>query len=246
MVSENKFVDARTAADFQDWLCSAGREGMRDAAAYFRDNVLGAGRLANIIKLVKMARFVDPFFVASLSDQEMLDMVRTLELSQDFKADVDNLKKELSTFKTHCATYNRANPKFADFVNIGLVSPAASEATDVAEPAAAAADTPDEPASDDEDEVPADTRRAAHHRQLRAMAIQRFWHRHGNSIPSWDVVARRFALYQPSSATAERVFSIMKNHFDKRRNRADEELLAASVMLRYNELSSIASKRFLA
>ena len=63
-----------------------------------------------------------------------------------------------------------------------------------------------------------------------------FWRQHRLSLPHWSRLAFIVALFQPSSAAAERVFSMMEARFDDTQSNALEDYRAASVMLRYNEL----------
>ena len=60
-----------------------------------------------------------------------------------------------------------------------------------------------------------------------------WWRRHKLSLPHWSSAAYNLALVQPSSAAAERVFSILRSHFDDHQAGALEDLEAA-VMLAYN------------
>lgn len=46
---------------------------------------------------------------------------------------------------------------------------------------------------------------------------------------------KKILLVQPSSASAERVFSLLQNAFSKQQEAALEETVETSVMLRYND-----------
>ena len=61
-----------------------------------------------------------------------------------------------------------------------------------------------------------------------------WWARYEASLPNWSSVVKKILLVQPSSASAERVFSIMKNFFTDQQENALEETVEASVMLCYN------------
>ena len=60
------------------------------------------------------------------------------------------------------------------------------------------------------------------------------WVRHARTLPSWSAVVRKLLLVQPSSASGERVFSLMNHFFTHLQENALEETVEASVMLRYS------------
>ena len=62
-----------------------------------------------------------------------------------------------------------------------------------------------------------------------------WWRRHKNDLPKWADMARRIALCQPSSAAAERVFSLLQCTFGDRQDLALEVYVEASLMLQYNK-----------
>ncbi|KAK3725851.1 hypothetical protein QZH41_014072, partial [Actinostola sp. cb2023] len=62
-----------------------------------------------------------------------------------------------------------------------------------------------------------------------------WWSRNGATLPNWSSAVKKVLLVQPSSASAERVFSLMKNFFGNQQDAALEETVEASVMLRYNQ-----------
>ena len=53
-------------------------------------------------------------------------------------------------------------------------------------------------------------------------------------LPHWSAVAKKVLLVQPSSAAAERVFSVMEALFNRQQDSALEDTVEASVMLSYN------------
>ena len=61
-----------------------------------------------------------------------------------------------------------------------------------------------------------------------------WWRRHRLSLPHWSFAAHNLAFVQPSSAAAERVFSILRSHFDDHQAGVLEDYLEAAVMLAYN------------
>ena len=62
-----------------------------------------------------------------------------------------------------------------------------------------------------------------------------WWSRNEANLPNWSSVVKKVLLVQPSSASAERVFSIMKNFFTNQQDAALEQTVEASVMLYYNQ-----------
>ena len=61
-----------------------------------------------------------------------------------------------------------------------------------------------------------------------------WWLRNEANLPNWSSVVKKVLLVQPSSASAERVFS-MNNFFTSQQDAALEQTLEASVMLCYNQ-----------
>ena len=61
-----------------------------------------------------------------------------------------------------------------------------------------------------------------------------FWKQHANNIPNWKEVAAKLLLLQPSSAAAERVFSLLKNTFGEQQLNSLEDYLEASLIIQYN------------
>ena len=53
-------------------------------------------------------------------------------------------------------------------------------------------------------------------------------------IPKWSSACKIALLVQPSSAAAERVFSILSNCFKDQQTHSLEDYIEASVMLQYN------------
>ena len=63
----------------------------------------------------------------------------------------------------------------------------------------------------------------------------KWWARNASTLPRWAAVVKKILVVQPSSAAAERVFSLMNGCFSKQQEAALEETLEASVMLKYND-----------
>lgn len=61
-----------------------------------------------------------------------------------------------------------------------------------------------------------------------------WWSRHKVSLPHWADAAQKVSLVQPSSAAAERVFSLLKNSFSDRQLHSLQDYIEASLMLQYN------------
>ena len=56
-----------------------------------------------------------------------------------------------------------------------------------------------------------------------------WWKRHEQKLPNWCS-----ALVQPTSAAAERVFSLLQNSFSQRQSTSLEDYIETSIMLQYN------------
>ena len=64
--------------------------------------------------------------------------------------------------------------------------------------------------------------------------VVQWWKTHEPEIPNWADVCKLILLVQPSSAAAERVFSLLQNAFGRQQYRSLEDYIAVSVMLQYN------------
>ena len=63
-----------------------------------------------------------------------------------------------------------------------------------------------------------------------------WWKNHSNDLTCWSAAAEKILLVQPSSAAAERVFSLLKNSFGSFQDAALADYIQASLMFQYNEL----------
>jgi hypothetical protein len=63
----------------------------------------------------------------------------------------------------------------------------------------------------------------------------KWWSDHEITLPFWSTAVKKIMLVQPSSAPAERVFSLLQNAFNKQQDVALEETVEVSIMLRYNK-----------
>ena len=61
-----------------------------------------------------------------------------------------------------------------------------------------------------------------------------WWAAHKDVLPHWSSLVKTLLLIQPSSASAERAFSLLSNAFSSQQDSALEDYLEASVMLQYN------------
>ena len=68
----------------------------------------------------------------------------------------------------------------------------------------------------------------------REIDTTKWWKDHQNELPAWAEACKLVLLVQPSSAAAERVFSLLENSFSQRQNSALEDCISLSVMLQYN------------
>ena len=62
-----------------------------------------------------------------------------------------------------------------------------------------------------------------------------WWKHHAEQLPNWSSAVKKVLLVQPSSAAAERVFSILKASFNDQQQLALADYLQASVLLQYNK-----------
>ena len=62
-----------------------------------------------------------------------------------------------------------------------------------------------------------------------------WWCGHEDQLPHWASAVKQVLLVQPSSGTAQRVFSILKASFNEQQNCALVDYLQACVMLQYNK-----------
>ena len=62
-----------------------------------------------------------------------------------------------------------------------------------------------------------------------------FWRDNAVALPKWSESARTVMLLQPSSAAAERVFSLLNNSFGTQQLSSLEDYLEVSLMLQHNK-----------
>ena len=60
------------------------------------------------------------------------------------------------------------------------------------------------------------------------------WKQNNLELPNWSRAFTEVVLIQPSSAAAERVFSLLKNSFNEHQDLALQDYIEASLMLQYN------------
>ena len=63
----------------------------------------------------------------------------------------------------------------------------------------------------------------------------RWWKSNSTTLPHWSALARQVLLVQPSSAAAERVFSLLANSFGDQQTSALQDYIETSIMLQYNK-----------
>lgn len=64
--------------------------------------------------------------------------------------------------------------------------------------------------------------------------ILKWWKDHHEELPKWSAAALSVFLVQPSSAAAERVFSLLKSSFGEQQQSALHDLVTATLMVQYN------------
>ena len=60
------------------------------------------------------------------------------------------------------------------------------------------------------------------------------WWQAVTDLPSWSTAVRKILLIQPTSASSERAFSLLKNSFGTKQNNSLNDYMEASVFLQYN------------
>ena len=61
-----------------------------------------------------------------------------------------------------------------------------------------------------------------------------WWKNHAIELPNWAAAFRLVLLVQPSSAAAERVFSILQCCFNEKQRSSLEDYIELSIMLQFN------------
>ena len=67
--------------------------------------------------------------------------------------------------------------------------------------------------------------------------IWKWWQNNSEELPHWSSAAHKVFLIQPSSAAAERVFSILNNTFGSQQQSSLNDYIEASLMVQYNKRS---------
>jgi len=65
-----------------------------------------------------------------------------------------------------------------------------------------------------------------------------WWKLNENGLPFWSAAAKKVLLVQPSSASAERVFSLLNNSFSPQQQSSLQDYVETSVMLQYNGIQT--------
>ena len=61
-----------------------------------------------------------------------------------------------------------------------------------------------------------------------------WWKSNSNALPNWSAAARKIFLIQPTSATVERVFSLLTNCFNDQQEGALQDYIECTLMLQFN------------
>ena len=64
-----------------------------------------------------------------------------------------------------------------------------------------------------------------------------WWKQYSQDLPNWSGAASLVILVQPSSAAAERVFSLLKNSFTEKQDSSLQDYVETSLMLQFNQQS---------
>ena len=62
-----------------------------------------------------------------------------------------------------------------------------------------------------------------------------WWKSNASALPCWSQAAQKIVLVQPSSAAAERVFSLLKSSFGDQQDNSLKDYVKSSLMLQYNK-----------
>ena len=62
-----------------------------------------------------------------------------------------------------------------------------------------------------------------------------WWKCNANALPHWSQAAQKIVLVQPSSAAAERVFSLLKSSLNDQQDNSLKDYVESSLMLQYNK-----------
>jgi hypothetical protein len=73
-------------------------------------------------------------------------------------------------------------------------------------------------------------------------ALAAWWAAEAAALPAWSALAADVFLLVPSSCAVERVFSVMRDTFDKQQRSAHEDYLETSIMLQYNRRPGSANQ----
>jgi len=63
----------------------------------------------------------------------------------------------------------------------------------------------------------------------------KWWKEHSKDLPCWSAAAEKILLVQPSSAAAERVFSLLQNLFGSFQDATLADYVQVFPMLQYNK-----------
>ena len=74
-------------------------------------------------------------------------------------------------------------------------------------------------------------------------SILLFWRRNGHKFPTWAAAARIMFAMTPNSASAERVFSLLKAMFGDARASSLADLIEGSLMLKFNKAKRESPRR---
>ena len=67
------------------------------------------------------------------------------------------------------------------------------------------------------------------------MDLLEWWKLNCSELPSWSAAAKKALLVQPSSGSAERVFSLLNYSFGDQQDHSLKDYIKTSLMLQYNK-----------
>ena len=88
------------------------------------------------------------------------------------------------------------------------------------------------------EELPSYLSKAEDVQVLQNTDVLPWWKKHAEELPKWSNAACKVALVQPSSAAAERVFSLLKSSYGQQQELTLQDHIECSLMLQYNRKST--------
>ena len=69
-----------------------------------------------------------------------------------------------------------------------------------------------------------------------------WWHSHREKLPHWHAAATKLFLHMPSSASVERVFSVLKNIIGDQQSNGLKDLVEGTMLINFNQRQRAAGR----